>query len=165
MAYCNQEDIEFVLSEAGVTYTSADVGDETDTANVALSIEKAESQVKQALRKVYDISTISDSNTWVKWCTATYAAVILTRRRGNSVPDSLWVEREEYRKILDAVQAGTAEIPDLNPRYEPGLTMGNLRIDSHKRTGKVRVVSSISVGQRDSKKIRKIDHYDYSGDY
>lgn len=166
MAYCNQDDIEDILSEAGVSYSSADVGDGPDTDVVNNTIERAESLVKQALRKKYDTSTITRANnTWVKWCTATYAAVSLMRRRGNSVPDGLWVMYQEYKETLAAVKAGTEDIPDLDPRYEPGLTMSNHHISHWPRSAKSRVITSTSVGQQDSQKPRKRDLRDWPDYY
>lgn len=163
MAYTTSAEIIDLMSEEGVIGASEDAAYASlmDSDHVTSCIERAEARMNQYLYPKYDITLISNSNVWIKWCAATFSAVFLYRRRGGSVPQGLQESYEEYISFLEQVKDGTAEVPGLAPQYEGAITMSNMTIDQRFAHGKSRVTSSISVGPVASKKLRPLNINDY----
>lgn len=172
-AYCTKADIASVLSEQGIDYAVDDerLGD-FDAADLATRvsdcINRASARVNQYCTLRYDLTSFP-GNTWIKWCTATIAAVMLMRRRGDSAPDGLIAEYNEYIDFLKDVKNGTSVIPpDVAGNdakllvQNAGITMTNLHLDLRFRVIQVRAITRVSTGPFESKLIRQ---YDFRSSY
>lgn len=146
MAWCTISEIEHELSVDGVTGTTNDnqVSRVGDPAIVANAIEIAQEQLSQYLVTKYDTSTITSANKWVKWATATFAAVELLRRKGGTASAGLQEKYEELREFLTGVQTGTLIVPGLTARQISGIQVTNYTLDRTYGRTKVRRVPSIS---------------------
>lgn len=156
--YCSETDIEDIMSTHFTLETTNDDGslNDDDDTKVLNAIVRAEQRIQQyALNRYTD--TLLQSNEWIRWCCATFAAVQLARRRGNAIPNGLQDEYDEYLAHLQLVRDGKAEVPGLLPRSEPGMTMSNVTYDQSSRRRKIRVSKTISAGEQTSEKPRHID--------
>ena len=164
--FCSDDNVYSVLSEMGVTWAVDDEGDGSRSAQntrwLADCKERAQVQITQYLNKWYDLTTLP-GNTWVKWCCSVLTAVKLMRRRGESAPDGLINEYNEFLSFLESVQHGDASIPqdgESDARLltqNAGLTMSNIRIDSRFRLAQIRVIPQTSTGDQQSRLPRFID--------
>lgn len=174
--YCSASDVESILSSEGVNLHVDDrwpiysddpgapispaAGQTTEALqHMEYAIDRASARVEIAIGSRFDISTAS-TNRWVKWCTAYLAACEVCRRRGNSIPDSLLAQCEEYSSLLVMIGKGEiGYIPGLEPRVEPIPSMSNLRVDNRFFDARVRVQEVISAGRPTSSKPRYVDRY------
>lgn len=145
-AWCTISEIEDLMSAPGVSNSTNDTGgnavaDATITDN---AIERGQSKLAQYLNQKYDTAAITSANVWVKWATATFAAVEIMRRKGGMVPPGLQEIFEEYITILEKVAAGLTTIPGLYPRSSPGIAVSNITVDNAYRRAKIRRVDTIS---------------------
>lgn len=165
--YCSEGDVISVLSMEGVTFSVDD--DRSGGANndeyqsINDCIERAQAKINFFLNKVYDLTTLY-TNTWTKWCCATFAAANLMRRRGASCPAGLAFEEEEYKEFLQMVMDNQALIPtdgDADAKLlisSAGLSMSNLAFDQRMRVAKVRYVQRLSTNPQTSKLPRYPDY-------
>ena len=113
--YCERTDIDAILSIHGVDQSVDDDHDGNveafELAYITTIIERAASRMNSRLENRYTLSDLS-SNDWVKFVNASIAAMMLTRRRGNSVPPSLQEEVDEFLADLDEIMAGRQKIPE-----------------------------------------------------
>jgi hypothetical protein len=135
--YCSAADVETLWSVFGVAVRIDDEADEDSAALLASMIGKATADVNFYLLQVYSPAALA-SATWVRWCTAYFAAVDIARRRGNAAPESMLAEYDRYKELLKAVLAGEALIPGddglLAPEHDVLPCATNLRVDSRFRT-------------------------------
>lgn len=126
--YCVAADVEFVLSEAGVT---ARVDDEETGARsaggdafVTTAIERAARTINGFVRHQYKLADVTASG-WLKDANAHLAAEILEKRRGNPVAESLASDCDEFRKMLTLIKDGTDQIPEQLPSFDARATVTN----------------------------------------
>lgn len=165
-AFCSDDNIYSVLSEQGVTWSIDDEGDGSRSTQNSRWLndckERAQVQITQYLNKWYDLTTLP-GNTWIRWCSAVLTAVKLMRRRGESAPDGLINEYNEFLTFLELVQHGNALVPqdgESDARLltqNAGLTMSNVRIDSRFRLAQIRVIPQTSTGDQQSRLPRFVD--------
>lgn len=159
--YCTSDDVASILSSQGIEWAVDD--DRTGNTDgvdelrrVTDCISRASSKINQYVVKWYQLSTLA-SNTWVKWCCATLAAVALMRRRGDTAPDGLISEYDEYLEFLKDVQLGKSVIPSDGTddakllTQNAGMTMSNLHMDQRYRNLQLRVITRMSTGPLQSK--------------
>lgn len=161
MPLCTVEDIADLISLDGVIQASTD-GDDGDSVNdpaVDNAIERGEQILKQYISGRYDTASLT-TNKWAKWACALIAAVQLFRRRGNPLAPGLQESWDELKEQLELIRDGVGEVPDGQPRIEPGIAMSNLRYDARYPTQKMRAQTAISAGQQDSTKPRRTDPLD-----
>lgn len=161
MALCTVAELIDLFSLEGVIQASndGDEGDAPNTSRVDNAIERAEQILKQYIAGRYNTDDLT-SNTWAKWSCALIAVVQLFRRRGNPIPAGLEENWKELLDQLEMIRDGKAEVPDGQPRIEPGLVMSNIRFDARFPTQKIRAQTTISSGQQESSKIRRTDPRD-----
>ncbi|MCC7422540.1 MAG: DUF1320 family protein [Planctomycetaceae bacterium] len=159
MAYCTITEVQDILSSEGVVQATNDDGAQSaaQSTMVTNAIARATAKMNQYLTKKYDPATIISANDWIKWCCATFAARELMMRRGGVAPTGVQIAYDDYLKWLEEVANGTADIPGLTPRFQPGMTMSNMTIDHRFPVGKVRSVPVISVGSSSSEVPRHTD--------
>lgn len=146
VAWCTQLEIEDLMSANGLSVSTNDTqgNSVSDPTIVANAIERGQSKLAQYLTQKYDTSTITSANVWIKWATATFAAIEIMRRKGGVVPPGLQETYEEILEGLRDVKNGPGLIPDLSQRTTPGMAVSNVKIDNSYRQAKVRVVGTIS---------------------
>jgi hypothetical protein len=142
-------EIEDIMSAGGVAASTDDGQDNAiaDPVVVANAIERGDSILGQYLNQKYDLTTITGTpatNVWVKWASATFAAIEIMRRKGGIVPPGLQELYEQYLVILKTVTGGSGTIPNLYPRASPGIAVSNLTIDNRYNRAKIRKSESIS---------------------
>ena len=146
--YCDAEDVETLWSVWGVAVRIDDEADEDSSALIASMIAKATADVNFYLLQIYSPAALATA-TWVKWCTAIFAAVDVARRRGNSPPESMMAEYQRYKEALTAILNGEMLLPGddglLAPQFDNLPCTTNMRIDSRYRAT-VRSVGAQSTG-------------------
>jgi phage gp36-like protein len=166
--YCTQTDVEALLSEDGVDASLDDNQDGQVDADadpwMSSMIEKATSDVNLYLLQRYTVAALAAS-AWVKWVTATFAAVGLRKRRGNPAPQSLLDDAERYLENLKAIATGAMALPGdtglAAPQFDTGPTVSNMTVDRRYRRRKVRVVESTSTGSQPGSGVQRISANDY----
>lgn len=152
--YCTISDIKSILSSAGVVYAVDDDrsgGNSTEEINYANDcIERADAHIQMLVQTYYDVNQLP-GNIWVKWCSATLAAVDIMTRRGEQVPSGLVYRWRQYQDALQRISIGQLQIPGAEPRAsQGGLLMSNLELDQRYHTARVRIVPHTSAGERSS---------------
>lgn len=129
--YCTDADVEFVLSEAGVTARVDD--QETGTRSTAAegyidtAIARAAREINGAIRHQYKLSDVA-SNEWLKDVNATLAADILCRRRGNAPIESIMSDVQSFREMLAKIKDGREQIPEQLPSFDARATVSNVEV-------------------------------------
>lgn len=164
---CSEDDVISVLSNQGVLYSiDDDRTGERSTVSVQFitdAIERSSVKIRAFLSQWYDLGTLA-GNTWLKWACATFTAVNLMRRRGDTAPDGLMAEYQEYADFLVKVNDNEAIIPSDNGTdaqlltQNAGVTMSNLRIDHRYPYSQIRAIARTSVGDQRSKLVRNMDY-------
>jgi hypothetical protein len=149
VVYCSISEIEAIYSIFGVNARLDDDQDGYGEVNVGAIIEQATSMMNRYLLKRYGVTAIA-ATTWAKWCCATLGAVLIARRRGNDVPQSILDERDDYLEALKAIGNGQEDlIADDGPAstaYDETPTVSNLTVDGRFTRQKVRRVPTTSTG-------------------
>src|SRR5262249_16519373 len=124
---CKDADLQKVMSATGVALRADD-----DPASVQWAREEAALIINQYCTRMYADAQLAQSS-WVARKEAWLGAYYLSKRRLNSVPQSLKEEIEgtERRKglfqILEMIYAGTMKIPDAQPRKGDIPVLSNIR--------------------------------------
>ena len=156
VTYCNEGDVQSVLSGFGVIAAIDD--DRSGTAGPGETnyfddvIQQVQSKINFFLVQWYQLSTVP-GNTWIRWCAAVMSACQLLRRRGESPPDGLVYQENQYLEWLEEVRTNHALVPPDGANdmklilRNSGMTMSNLTVDQRFRTAKVRFIPRLSSGQ------------------
>lgn len=137
-AYCTSTDIERYLSLTGAeAFAAHDIPDEPTSEVYNDVINQATDEVNLYAIDRYDPADLATSKIVNRWAT-TFGAYFLTLRRGNPPPDSLAKDFDRVTKILERVQAGTLNIPNVGLRSR-GPTFDNLVVDRRYSQAKIRV--------------------------
>lgn len=143
-AYCSQDDVEEVLSEAGVLLrTDDDPEGVEDASKVTAVIEAASSRIDMFLLRRYSASSLQ-SSIWVKWCCAYLSACLLSKRRGNPCPESIGFECQQYVDWLKEIRDGLMDLPGVAPSSDVLPSVSNFTVDARFNRAKVRRVQSTS---------------------
>jgi hypothetical protein len=143
--YTSEDEISRLISAAG---TNLRVGDLTSTMLTDYWTEliaEATDAVNQYVLWTYEAADLAD-NRWVRARATWIGLVLLCRRRGNAVPESIMQRYDEIIEELQMVLAGRLQIPRLNTISDMTPAMSNLEVDNRYRTRKLRVNPNISVG-------------------
>lgn len=124
-AYCDEDDIDNRLSEAGVALRVDDIPPD----DLGESIDRAAIRIYEYLGLVYPDSQLSGSNVVKHWC-ADIATYFVCTRRGNPAPGSISKAYEEVIAKLERYQKGWPQLPDAAPRATmvPGMENINYRL-------------------------------------
>jgi hypothetical protein len=125
--YCEQEDIEYVLSVVGLSLAldddrDASIADSPDSTYLTNCIQYATAFVNSKLSKRYDYVQLARSAA-VKEATAVLAAKRARRHAADPLPEALAEWAEEVEDWLDEVRDGEADlglIPERSPA-RPGV--------------------------------------------
>ena len=151
ITYCVQADIESILSVAMVKRLTDDNEDGalsvTENSYVTDAIDVAATKMNATLEMRYTLSELA-ANDWCKWCNATLAAAVLSKRRANFVPPSIDSDAEEYKEVLKDIKAGKMKVPQASDSFGPLPMVSNMVIDMGNRHNKLRVDTSESTGPR-----------------
>lgn len=166
--YCVIADVKDILSDNGVLYRTDDnedgsvAGSGTESTVQSHAIEFAAVKMNMYLQQTAYTLTALANNEWCKWCNAVKAAVILCRRRGNPVPNSLLQEEQEFERMLEMLRKGTIDaIPGTNPSFETTPVVTNFTTEPWRRTP-VRRRDGSSTGQKPPATVKRHDevpHY------
>ena len=165
--WCSQAEVEDLLSANGVW---ASVNDDNgnaiaDPTIVNNAIARGRTILGQYLVQRYDLNQITSNVEWVKWASATFAAVELLRRKGGVVPPGIQELYEQYVSFLKGVQLGTFQVPGLYFNSSPGIAVSNLTMDNRYNRAKIRVVSTLSWPMGLSKLTQFKDRFDFGNTY
>jgi hypothetical protein len=160
LVYCDQGDVEAVLSYDGVHASLDD-----DAAGLQLSAEEQERLTTKAvgwatgrvnfyLLGRYPAADLAQSWT-VNWWAAVLAAYFLRGRRGNPPPGSVKEWYEESVEDMKAVQAGVLNLPDTGLRNSGWPAWSNVRVDHRYLVRKLRVEEGISGAGRPAAPFRR----------
>jgi hypothetical protein len=147
--YTTTADIQYVLSESGVTFRADDwKGSSTEAARVASAIEATATRMNMIFQNFTLYSLVSlAANEWCKWCNAWLAAAELCRRRGNAPPQSILEREQYYEGYLKLLQNGVVMvIPGTPPTYDGRPAMTNFTVEPA-RVMPVRRQPDISTGK------------------
>ena len=149
-ALCTQTDMQYILSVKGVLLRMDDAGNgSAETDFVDEIIEIASVWVNQHLFDRYATATIQASS-WAKWAAAHKAVVLASKRRGNSVPESLLEELDVYIAELERIRDGKSNLMTdtgvATPTHDELPTVSNMTVDSRYTRNNVRRVKSSSTG-------------------
>jgi len=131
--YCDRDDVEDILSDAGVLAMIDDDEDAaeagTETLRITAAIERAAERMNFWLARRYTLRDLA-SNAWCKWANATLAALKLSTRRNNPAPQSLVDEANDIMEMCKAVaEQPLAVIPDQPESFDMRPTVTNPRVD------------------------------------
>lgn len=159
--YCSESDIDAILSAAGTDARIDDFDDgTTNDTNSAAAIEQATEKVNFYLSRRYSPAYLVQS-AWVKWATATIAAWIISRRRGNPVMGSLEEDYTKYIEQLEQIQRGEYDVPNIAPRFDVTPAGANYTVDGRFDRSKIRKIQPTSTGgpqQPGRKEFQSIDY-------
>jgi phage gp36-like protein len=137
-AYTTFAQIERYLSLAGAeAFASHDVPDEPTAGVYDDVVNQATDEINLYLIERYLPAGLAGSTLVNRWAT-TLGAYFLTLRRGNPPPNSLAVDYERVIKLLERIQAGTLNIPNVATRSR-GPVWDNLTVDRRYHQQKLRV--------------------------
>lgn len=149
VTYCSVAEVEAIYSIFGVNVRLDDDQDGYGEVNIGAIVEQASSLMNRFLLKRYAPAVIATS-TWAKWCCATFAAMLLARRRGNEVPESIQADLQDYRETLKAIGEGQEDLMaddgPAAPVYDGTPAVSNLTIDGRFTRQKIRRVPTTSTG-------------------
>lgn len=149
--YCEREDIESILSEAGVLAPIDDDQDgiesDSDAAHITSMIERAAVEMNAAMRHQYHPLSDLASNEWCKWANATLAAYFIRSRKGNPAEQSLVDQVIEIRRMLIEIRWGRDQIPDQSPTHGHTPTVSNFQPELIKTFAPIRVDVEESTGE------------------
>lgn len=164
--YCTTDDVEFVISVAGVTACLDD--DETGRRSakastwLATAIAWSASEINEFAQHQYRTSELLASNAWLSRANAYMAVEILCKRRSNPVPESIAEEVQKIREKLVSVRWGRTRIPDQLPSADHTPAVSNFRVEPRKYTNPVRVVEAESTGDAPPSRITRHTSGNYS---
>lgn len=157
--YCEREDIEAILSEAGVLAPIDDDQDGLESASdelhIASMIERAAVEMNAAFRHQYDPLSALASNVWCKWANATLAAYYIRSRKGNQVEGSLQDAAIDIRRMINEIRWGRDSIPDQSPTHEHTATVSNFQPELIKTYAPIRVDTEESTGSSPSSAVKR----------
>lgn len=161
VVYCTESDIDSILSTDGVDARIDDLGDgSTNSTNIAAAIEQASEKVNFYLSRRYVTAYLTQS-AWVKWATATIAAWIIARRRGNPVMGSLEEDYTKYVEQLEQINRGEYDVPNVAPRFDVTPAVSNYTVDGRFDRTKIRKIQPTSTGgpqQPGRKEFQSVDY-------
>ena len=145
--YCTEEDLQNLLSEEGERLRLDDQGDgylnALERTALTKAISYATTRVNFYCQPLYATADLSTS-----WLANEWATIIATRwlctRRGNPCPDSIQKMYDEALEDLQAVKAGSHQIPDLGYRNVAWPAWSNVTVRPEYHYRKQRVQRPIS---------------------
>lgn len=147
--YCDQDDIEDVLSDYGVlAIVDDDEGGSNSAAEltrVTAAIERAAGRMNQYLETRYTLSDLA-SNDWCKYCNADLAAYYLTMRRGHAAPQGLEQVAADRINELQQIQLGNQRVPEVANSFETIPTVSNFQVRRGDCDGPIMVDGEHSTG-------------------
>lgn len=127
--YCAAADVQFVLSEVGVTLRTDDDEDrESDADQITSAIEIAATTMNQHLDRRYILSQLS-GNAWCKWTNAYLAAFVLDSRQNNQPGPRLTEERAERLEFLKEIASGNEGVPEQTESYDQLPCLSNYTLE------------------------------------
>lgn len=146
VTYCEQADIEDVISIEGLLFRVDDDDDgQAETGLAGRAINKATDRVNLYLSGKYLPADLATSD-YITDATSYLATCWICARRGNPVPESLASRCAEIIEELKLIAKGTLNLTDLVQRTNQLPALSNLKWDGRFRAAKVRVQKSISTG-------------------
>lgn|GEM_PF-1784958 len=139
--YCNETDVQNLLSSIGELARLDDDGTGSVTNGSAGWIQAANYATARVLafcQRRYDDIDLATSYMVNEWATV-IAAHWLCSRRGNPVPESLQALLASTKEDLQAVKAGSLDVPQIGTRNADKPKWSNVRIDGRYATKQIRV--------------------------
>lgn len=137
--YCDQDDVERLLSNHGVTsFADHNEDGENESGVVTDCLAQATDEINLYANQRYLADDLADSTLINRWCT-TLAAYFLCMRRGNPVPESLQYEFERIMVNLTKIQEGLLTLPGVPMNGDLSPSFSNLKVDRRFRHSKIRV--------------------------
>ena len=148
--YCDQDDIESLISSAGLNEFIDDDEDAVivagETAFVTDAIEMAAVEINAAVGRRYKLADVT-ANAWLKWANATLAAFYLVQRRLNGVPSNDLVDRvDRTRTHLEDLRKGQFQLPEQAESFDDLPTVTNYAVETYRHNAPVRVRTNESTG-------------------
>jgi hypothetical protein len=151
LPYCDESDIQDVLSTIGETGRLDDNDDGTIDPTEQGRVQKA---IFYATARVnfYCASRYATADLATCWTINNYATVLacvwLSRRRGNPPPAGLLDLEEEVLTDLKEIRSGDAQLPEIGLRTAAWPAWSNVRIDSLYSLRKVRVQTGVGMSEQ-----------------
>lgn len=159
--YCSATDVTTYIGSCAMPQVTT--GDPTsvttDTAFIAYAINAADAEIDSHLVHQYDLEiTHALHPDWLRHTSAIIAAVWIFRSGQNgTIPPGLQAWFDERMQALQSIGEGKRQIPGVNVKADPGVSMSNLRHDQRPADKKIRTMPWLNTGDQNSTQVRSID--------
>ncbi len=125
--YCAWSDVEKRIGAEGADLRLDDDGGSPATFKTDI-LETAATEVNFYLQLLYPVEQLARSN-WVKFATRDIAVFLLCLRRNHPAPQGVQWARDNAIALLEKIQAGTAQVPDIGKTKADVPVLSNQRVN------------------------------------